>query len=121
MKAPKNTENILDSVKMTEPIHRAGESPSDRRNPLMQEVRKAVYDFLKQEPEVRQVRVTKLVQIDAQTGSWEAEAEVSVPNTAIAVLGLSLRKEVLDCHDYILRLDGQLNIVAYGRRDLVDE
>jgi len=125
MNEPKDTKNILDTVKMTEPIQRAGESsgeaPALRRNPLIQEVRKAVCDFLKEELEVQQVRVTKLVQIDAQTGFWEAEAEVSMPNTAIGALGLSLRKEVLDCQDYLLRLDGQLNIVAYGRRDLVSE
>ena len=85
------------------------------------DVRTAVSDFLKQQPDVRRANVTKLAQIDPEAGTWEAEAEVDVPNTTIRNLGLPVSKEVLDCQQYLLRVDGQLNIVAYGLRDLVEE
>lgn len=87
----------------------------------IEDVRTAVSDFLKQQPDVRRVNVTKLVQIDPEAGSWEVEAELYVPNTTIRNLGLPVSKEVLDCRQYLLRVDGQLNIIAYGLRDLVEE
>ena len=80
-----------------------------------------VCDFLKHQPDVKEARVTKLVQIDAEKGMWEAEAEVYVPNPTIRALGLPVQKEVLDCHDYLLRVDGQLNITAYGLRESVQQ
>jgi len=88
---------------------------------LIEDVRKVVSEFLKQQPDVRRVNVTKLAQIDPEADSWEAEAEVYVPNTTIRNLGLPVSQEVLDCQQYLLRLDGQLNVVAYGLRDLVEE
>ncbi len=87
----------------------------------IEDVRKVVSDFLKQQPDVKRVNVTKLAQIDPEAGSWEAEADVYMPNTTIANLGLPVSKEVLDCQQYLLRVDGQLNIIAYGLRDLVEE
>lgn len=86
----------------------------------IEDVRKVVSDFLKQQPDVKQVNVTKLAQIDPEADSWEAEAEVYVPNTTIRNLGLPVSKEVLDCQQYLLRLDGQLNVVAFGLRALVE-
>ena len=53
--------------------------------------------------------------------SWEPEAEVYVPNATIKALGLPVQKEVLDCQLSLLRLDGQLNMVAYGHRELVNQ
>ena len=61
--------------------------------------------------------VTKLVLLDSKKVTWEAEADVYVPNLTIRALGLPVQQEVLDCQTYLLRLDKQLNIVAYGRRD----
>ena len=86
---------------------------------LIEEARNAVCIFLREQPDVKEVNVVKLVQIDSETGSWEAEAEVYVPNATIRALGLPVRKAVLDCHMYLLRLDGRLNIVAYGLKDSV--
>lgn len=63
--------------------------------------------------------MTKLVQLDAEKGIWEAE--VYLPNATIKALRLPVQKEVLDCHDYLLRVDGQLSVVAYGPRDSVEE
>ena len=65
--------------------------------------------------------ITKLALMDSEKGTWEAEAEVYVPNPTIRALGLPVRKEVLDCQTYLLRLDKQLNIVAYGLRGSVME
>jgi hypothetical protein len=47
------------------------------------DVRNAVYDFLKKQTDVREVSVVKLVSIDPEKGTWEAEAEVYTPNKAI--------------------------------------
>ena len=115
--------NILETVTMAQPVLPASDLQAQRRpSPsLIDNVRTAVCDFLKKQPDVREARVTKLVQIDAEKGTWEAEAEVYLPNATIRALGLPVRKEVLDCHDYLLRVDGQLNIVAYGPRDSVEE
>lgn len=65
--------------------------------------------------------MTKLAQIDPEAGSWEAEADVYTPNTTITNLGLPVSREVLDCQQYLLRVDGQLNVIAYGLRDLVEQ
>lgn len=116
--------NILNTVSMAEPVLSASDPRAGRilaTATAIDDVRNAVCDFLKKQPDVKQVRVTKLVQIDAEKGTWEAEAEVYVPNATIRLLGLPVRKEVLDCQDYLLRVDGQLNVIAYGPRDSVEE
>ena len=41
--------------------------------------------------------------------------------TAVNDLGLPVSKEVLDCQTYLLRVDGQLNMIAFGLRDLVED
>lgn len=82
----------------------------------------AATDFLnKAVSDARRVKVRKLAQVDSETGTWEVEAEVYVPNETIRNLGLPVQKEVLDCQDYLLRLDRNLQVVAYGPKDLVEE
>jgi len=45
-----------------------------------------------------------------------------VPNAAIKALGVArCGGPVLDCRLYLIRLDGELNIVAYGPKELVLE
>jgi hypothetical protein len=66
--------------------------------------------------DAQEVSVTKLVLLDAEKVTWEAEADVYVPNPTIRALDLPMEKEVLDCQKYLLRMDKHLNIVAYGRR-----
>ena len=112
---------ILDKVKVSNPGLSASHPKAEGDLAPIEDVRNAVIDCLKKQPGVRHVDVTKLVQIDAQTGAWEAEAEVSMPNATIRDIGLPVQKEVLDRRDYILRLDRQLNIVAYGLRELVEK
>ncbi len=109
--------NVLDTVTMAQPLHRGDTPQAKRRGPLIEEVRNAVCEFMKDQPDVRAVKVVKLVQIDSETGSWEAEAEVSVLNSTIKALRLPVQREVLDSQVYLLRLDGQLNVVAYGLSD----
>ena len=114
---------ILDAVKMAEPVRPAGkrsgpaaDHKAQGNSPRVEDVRNAVLEFLRNTLDARQVNVTKLAQIDREEGSWEAEAEVYVPNATIRALGLPVQKEVLDCQTYLLRLDAGLSVAAYGLR-----
>jgi len=112
--------NILDTVKMSEPVRStAGPGAEPPKLPPIEDVRDAVANFLKKMVDAKKVSITKLALMDSEKGTWEAEADVYVPNPTIKALGLPVRKEVLDCQTYLLRLDKQLNIVAYGLRDSV--
>ena len=113
--------NILDTVKMSEPVLSTTGPGADRTLPPIEDVRDAVANFLKKMPDAKEVSVTKLALMDSEKGTWEAEAEIYVPNPTIRALGLPVRKEVLDCQSYLLRLDKRLNIVAYGLRDSIKE
>lgn len=113
--------NILDTLKMSEPVFSTADPGAERKLPPIEDVRDAVANFLKKMVDAKQVGITKLALMDPEKGTWEAEAEVYVPNPTIKALGLPVRKEVLDCETYLLRLDKQLNIVAYGLRDSVME
>jgi len=110
--------SILDGVKLSEPV----ESPeTERHTSTIDDARDAVLDFLKKTlDDVRRVSVQKLAQLDSEKGTWEAEAEVYVPNATIKALGLPVQREVLDCQVYLLRLDGKSNITAYALKDSVE-
>jgi len=111
---------ILDAVKMSEPVDSRKAPNAKRKGQPIEDARETVIAFLKKTLDVKQVNVTKLAQIDSEKGTWEAEAEVYVPNATIRALGLPTQKEVLDCQAYLLRLDGQLNVVAYGLKESVE-
>jgi len=111
--------NILDTVKMSEPVFSTAGPEAEPELPPIEDVRDAVANFMTKMPDAKKVSITKLVLMDSEKGTWEAEAEVYVPNPTISALGLPVRKEVLDCQTYLLRLDKQLNIVAYGLRDSI--
>jgi len=111
---------ILDAVKMSEPVHSAKNHKAEGHVPPIEDARDAVIAFLKKTLDVKHVNVTKLAVLDSEKGTWEAEAEVYVPNPTIKALGLPIQKEVLDCQPYLLRLDSQLNIVAYGLKESVE-
>lgn len=86
------------------------------------DARTAVIDFLKIAlPEAQRLNVTKLAQIDQEEGTWEAQVEAWQPNATIQALGLSTSKPVLDRQEYLARLDGQLNVIAYGEKDSLIE
>ena len=109
--------NILDKVKMSEPVLSTVGPEAERKLTPIEDVRDAISNFLKKMVDAKEVSVTKLVLLDSKKVTWEAEADVYVPNPTIRALGLPVQQEVLDCQTYLLRLDKQLNIVAYGRRD----
>lgn len=112
--------NILDTVKMSEPVlSTAGPGADPPKLPPIEDVKDAISNFLKKMVDAKRVSVTKLALLDSEKETWEAEADVYVPNPTIRTLELPVQKEVLDCQTYLLRLDKQLNIVAYGRRDPV--
>ena len=71
-------------------------------------------------PDALAAAVTKLAVIDAEKCLWEAEADVQVPNATVKALGLPTRRPVVDTTTYLLRLDEELNILAYGLKDSVD-
>ena len=120
-------QKILNSVRMAQSVQPANYPPKEGAlaQPMagytIVDVRAAVGEFLQKNLDAMRVNVIKLAQIDPEKGSWEAEADVYVPNTTIRNLGLPVSKQVLDCQRYVLRLDGQLNITAYGLKDLVGE
>jgi len=113
--------NILDKVKMSEPVLSTAGPEAERKLTPIEDVRDAISNFLKKMVDAKEVSVTKLVLLDSKKVTWEAEADVYVPNPTIRALGLPVQQEVLDCQTYLLRLDKQLNIVAYGRRDPVKD
>ena len=113
--------NILNTVKMSEPVFSTVGPEAERKLPPIEDVRDAISSFLKKMVDAKKVSVTKMMLLDSEKVTWEAEADVYVPNPTIKALGLPVQKEVLDCQTYLLRLDKQLNIVAYGRRDSITD
>ena len=103
--------------RMSEPVLSTAGPEAERKLPPIEDVRDAISNFFKKMVDAKKVSVTKLVLLDSEKETWEAEADVYVPNPTIKALGLPVQKEVLDRQTYILRLDMQLNIVAYERKD----
>jgi len=103
--------------RMSEPVLSTAGPEAERKLPPIEEVKDAISNFLKKMVGAKKVSVTKMALLDSEKETWEAEADVYVPNPTIRALGLPVQKEVLDCQTYLLRLDMQLNIVAYERRD----
>ncbi len=109
--------NVSDTEKMSKPELSPAGPETERKLPPIEDVRDAISNFLAQMVDAQEVSVTKMVLLDAEKVTWEAEADVYVPNKTIRALELPTEKEVLDCQKYLLRMDKHLNIVAYGRRD----
>lgn len=113
--------SILDSVRMAERVSSASGSQARRSVLPIGNARDAVIDFLsKMLPDARHTNIIKLALMDPEQGGWEAEAEVCVPNATVKALGLPTRRPVLDRQAYLLRLDGEGNVTAYGLRDSVE-
>ena len=112
--------SILDNVRMAERVA-SPSGPKVRPNVPIDKARDAAIDFLnKMVPDIRHTNITKLALMDPELGGWEVEADLSVPNATIKALGLPTRKPVLDRQTYLLRLDSEGNVTAYGPRDSVD-
>lgn len=76
----------------------------------IEEVRKAVTDFLKKTLGVKDVKVIKSTKAD---DGWESEAEVYEESSFIKSLGLPTR--VQDRNIYAVKLKGNLEVESYER------
>ena len=114
--------SILNNVRMAEGVSSASGPQAERKVLPIGNARDAVSDFLsKMLPDARHTNIVKLALMDPEQGGWEAEAEVQVPNATVKALGLPTRKPVLDRKAYLLRLDGEGNVTAYGLTDSVEK
>ena len=59
----------------------------------------------------------RVMRIEFNEGGWEADAAVWQPNATIQALGLSTEHPVLDQNFYVVRLDGELNVIGYERKE----
>ena len=86
--------------------------------PTLVDARTAVQTFLREAlPEVWRVDVTRITPVASHDAAWEADAAVWQPNATIQALQLSTERPVLDQNCYLVRLDGQLNVIAYEIRE----
>jgi hypothetical protein len=76
------------------------------------EVRKIVSDFLKKNLEVKDAKVIK---ISKENDNWVTESEVYEESSFIKSLGLPTRMQ--DRNVYIVKLDKELEIQSYERKE----
>lgn len=82
----------------------------------IEDTRKAVSDFLKKTLVVKDVKVIKV----AKAGDgWEAEAEVYEESSFIKALGLPTR--VQDRNIYSVKLNKNLDVESYERKEQVSK
>ena len=113
--------SILDRVTMAQRVAQPGVEEPRKESPSVEQLAGAARDFLlRTVPDALCVAVTKLAVIDPDKCLWEAEADVQVPNATVKALGLPTRRPVVDTETYLLRLDAQLSILAYGLKDAVE-
>ncbi len=79
----------------------------------IEETRRMVSDFLKRTLSVEDVKVIKATKVG---DGWEAEAEVYEESSFIKSLGLPTR--VQDRNIYMVKLDDNLEILSYDRKEL---
>ena len=77
----------------------------------VEEVAKAVSEFLKEALNVKDVKVIKVTKADE---GWETEAEVYEESSFIKALGLPTR--VQDRNFYEVKLNDSLEVESYGRK-----
>lgn len=77
----------------------------------VEEVAKAVSEFLKKTLNVKDVKVIKVTKADE---GWETEAEVYEESSFIKALGLPTR--VQDRNFYEVKLSDRLEVESYGRK-----
>jgi hypothetical protein len=112
--------SILDRVNMAQRVAQPLADEPRRPSPSAEQLVSAVRDFLlRTVPGALGASVTKLAVIDAER-TWEAEADVQVPNATIKALGLPTRRPVVDTETYLLRLNEQLQVIAYGLKNSVE-
>ncbi len=77
----------------------------------IEDIRKAVVEFLKKTLEVKDVKVIKTAKV---SDGWEAEAEVYEESSFIKSLGLPTR--VQDRNIYAVKLNDRLEVESYERK-----
>ena len=78
----------------------------------IEEVRKAVVEFLKKTLGIKDVKVIKATKV---ADGWETEAEVYEESSFIKSLGLPTR--VQDRNIYEVKLDDKLEVQSYERKE----
>jgi len=78
----------------------------------MEETKKAVIEFLKETLNAKDVKVLGVTRI---VDEWEAKAEVYEESSFIKALGLSTR--VQDRNIYVVKLDSNLEVQSYQRKE----
>ena len=78
----------------------------------IEEARQAIIDFLKKTLHAREIKVIKEARI---SNGWEAEAEVYEESSFIKALGLPTR--VQDRNIYEVKLDNNLEVQSYERKE----
>jgi hypothetical protein len=81
-------------------------------NANIEEARKAIIDFLKKTLHAKEVKVIKEARI---SDGWEAEAEVYEESSFIKCLGLPTK--VLDRNIYEVKVDNNLEVQFYERKE----
>ena len=75
--------------------------------------REAVLDFLRNEFQTREIRITKITRSPDGAAGWSAEAEILVPNLSIKTLGLPLSQEVLEKQFCVVEIDSDMTVTSY--------
>jgi len=79
--------------------------------PHIQKARETVVEFLKESLNVNEVRVIRVTKVD---GGWDTEAEVYEESSFLKSLGLPTK--VQDRNIYTVRLNDNLEVESYERR-----
>jgi hypothetical protein len=92
--------------------------PRSRRSAArLSAVSDEVRNFLTQELQAQEVRLTRITPRPGGEAGWEAHAEILVPDLAIKTLGLPLTQQVLERRGYAVQLDPSLVVIGYESLD----
>ena len=80
---------------------------------LLGAVRESVRDFLLNDLQAREVRVTKITPLPEGGDSWYAEAEMLMPALGARTLGVPLSQEVLEREQCAVELDADMVVISY--------
>lgn len=80
----------------------------------IEETNKTAGDFLRNLLHVDESKI-KVIRTERESGAWEAEVEVYEESSFIKSIGLPTR--VQDRNVYVVRLDDNLEILSYGRKE----
>lgn len=82
----------------------------------IEKAQKVTEEFLKRTLKLKDLKVIKVTKLGE---GWESEAEVYEESSFIKALGLSTK--VRDRNIYVVKLDDNLEVQAYGQKDVKTE